>query len=123
MEKRKTICVLEDDRDIREIIEFLLESENYKVMSYPSVAAFNSGAYNQHADAFILDVMLPDGNGLDVCRDLKKDHHTQKIPVLMMSANYSSRDVKDNCAAQDFIAKPFDIGDFLGRVDAQFFPH
>lgn len=123
MKNKKTVCVLEDDKDIREIIEFLLESENYKVFTYASVESFKSGASKQNADAYILDVMLPDGNGLEVCRGLKSDSLTKSTPVLMMSANYSTEDVSSNCTAQDFIKKPFDIGDFVSRLDAQISGH
>ncbi|KLT63980.1 response regulator transcription factor [Pedobacter sp. BMA] len=120
---KKKICILEDDDDIREIITFLLETENYEVCSFATVSAFMKGAPESHADAFVLDVMLPDGNGIDVCKILKADRSTCAIPVLMMSANYSRGDVLYDCAAQDFISKPFDIGDFVHRVDNQAFGH
>ncbi|MFW0718556.1 response regulator transcription factor [Pedobacter sp. N23S346] len=119
MEVRKKVCVLEDDDDIREIIGFLLESEHYEVFAYPSVKDFTLGATAVMPDVFILDIMLPDGNGLDVCNEIKSNVRLSSIPVIMMSANYTENDVKTTCNAQDFIRKPFDIGDFVDRVALQ----
>ncbi|WP_316801544.1 PleD family two-component system response regulator [Pedobacter frigidisoli] len=120
---KKRVCVLEDDDDIREIIIFLLETENYEVCSFATVGAFMEGARDARADAFVLDVMLPDGSGIEVCRILKANLSTCTVPVVMMSANYTKADVLHHCAAQDFISKPFDIGDFVHRVDNQAFGH
>lgn len=119
MEVRRKVCVLEDDDDIREIIGFLLESEHYEVYSYPSVKEFNVATSTFTPDVFILDVMLPDGNGRDVCNSIKSMAKFAAIPVIMMSANYSEGDVTKSCGAQDFIKKPFDIGDFVDRVAIQ----
>ncbi|MBC6110918.1 response regulator transcription factor [Pedobacter sp. CCM 8938] len=116
---RMRICVLEDNNDIREIVEFLLESEQYEVFSYANVCDFMNGALTRQANAFVLDVMLPDGNGIEVCKVLKSLPETMHIPVLMMSANYSTTDANYNCSAEDFIKKPFDIVDFVNRVDLQ----
>lgn len=120
---KKRVCILEDDDDIREVIVFLLESENYQVSAFGTVNDFAEKAYSVGADVFILDVMLPDGNGLEVCRSIKENATTQHVPVLMMSANYSPHDVMLDCRAQDFIRKPFDILDFVKRVGSQAFPH
>lgn len=116
---KKIICVLEDDTDIREVVELLLESENYKVFSFGTVESFMREARGMNPNAYLLDVMLPDGNGMEVCEILKSSAETSTIPVVMMSANYSTESVFLHCKAQDFIKKPFDIMDFLGRVNAQ----
>lgn len=119
MELRKKVCVLEDDDDIREIISFLLESEHYEVFSYPTVKDFTIGVTTITPDIFILDIMLPDGNGIDVCKGIKSNDSYAAIPVIMMSANYTENDVQNNCKPEDFIRKPFDIGDFVDRVALQ----
>lgn len=113
---RKRICVLEDNDDIREIISLILEDAHYEVFAFATVDSFFKRSYNILPDVFLLDVMLPDGNGIDVCNALKVDGQTKNIPILMMSANYSATDVKTNCKAEDFIPKPFDIDDFVNRV-------
>ncbi|TCD12071.1 response regulator [Pedobacter frigidisoli] len=115
----KRVCVLEDDPGIREIIEFLLSEENYEVSGYSNINDFMLNAKNAAPDLFLLDVMLPDGSGLDVCSLLKSSASTKNIPVLMMSAHAGLSEIKNNCQAQGFIAKPFDIYDLLKRVDQQ----
>jgi two-component system phosphate regulon response regulator PhoB len=119
MECKRRVCVLEDNDDIREIIEFLLESEHYEVFSYATVKAFLKDALLNKPDIFVLDVMLPDGNGIEVCKKLKSDLNSSAIPVIMMSANYSESDVRGSLSANDFIKKPFDIGDFVDRIGIQ----
>ena len=116
---RKRICVLEDNDDIREIISIILEDAHYEVFSFSTVESFTKRSYTILPDVFLLDVMLPDGNGLDVCNSLKSTTSTKNIPVVMMSANYSARDIRCNCKAEDFIPKPFDIDDFVARVAVQ----
>lgn len=115
----KRICVLEDNDDIREVISFVLEDEQYEVYSFSNIKDFEKGAKGLHPDAFLLDVMLPDGNGLDVCCGLKAEKETRDVPVLMMSANFSTTQMRKRCTAEDYIHKPFDIYDFVKRIDAQ----
>ncbi|TDG34847.1 response regulator [Pedobacter changchengzhani] len=113
----KKVYVLEDNDDIREIIEFLLVDGGYNFTGFPNAKSFFQGIEGNTPDIFILDIMLPDGNGLDICRDLKERQDTKNVPVLMMSANTDMMTTKNRCKAEDFISKPFDIDDFVGRVD------
>ena len=115
----KHIYLLEDNDDIREIVEMLLEGEVLKVSSFADIASLNKALEHQVPDAFLLDVMLPDGNGLDVCCRLKSSESTANIPIVMMSANYSASKMTELCGADDFISKPFDITDFTSRVTFQ----
>lgn len=115
----KRICVLEDNEDIREIIGFILEDEHYKVKYFKNIQDFKKGANDFHADLFLLDVMLPDGNGLDLCCELKTNKETANMPIVMMSANFSDADMRSKCQAEDYIHKPFDINDFVNRLNAQ----
>ncbi|QDW25113.1 response regulator [Pedobacter sp. KBS0701] len=64
----------------------------------------------------ILDIMLPDGNGIDLYCEIKSDYRTDDIPVMMMSTHPTMGDVRKKCQADDFISKPFDIDHFMGRV-------
>ena len=113
---KKSIYILEDNDDIRELIGFLLTTENYEVHGYPTVKSFKDEMHMGRPDLVILDVMLTDGNGLDVCDELKKNHETHDIPVLMMSAHARFNEVAKVCEAQAFIEKPFDIDDLVSKV-------
>ena len=60
--------------------------------------------------------MLPDGNGIDLCKNLKLSEKTVNIPVIIMSAHAGSQSVLEEACADDFINKPFDLDNFLTRV-------
>lgn len=115
----KKVCVLEDDDGIREVIEFLLSDAHYEVKGFATVSDFMANSKNFIPDLFLLDVMLPDGNGMEVCCLLKASTVTKHIPIVMMSAHAGVKDIDSGCKAQDFISKPFDIDDLLNRVNMQ----
>lgn len=114
---KKCIYVVEDNPSIREIIEFLLIEEFYEVKACANSKVFWQEMNLQLPDMVILDIMLPDGNGIDICTALKSNITTYAIPVMMMSANNRLSAVKAKCAAEDFINKPFDLNDFAARVE------
>lgn len=112
----KEIYILEDDDGIRELIEFLLTSEDYAVKTFPTARSFQESISHSIPDLFLLDIMLPDGNGLDLCKKLKNTTKTKDVPVVLMSAH---ADIKKMDGADDFIAKPFDVDELLSRITAQ----
>jgi len=114
---KKCIYVVEDNANIREIIEMLLTEEQYEVMACPNEKEFWLLMKNHLPDMVVLDVKLPDGNGLEICEKLKYSSKTHDIPVLMMSANNYLHTVKSKCHADNFINKPFDINDFVERIE------
>ena len=115
----KCIYVVEDNAGIRDVIEFLLTEEKYLVKTCPTATKFWQQMKKHIPDMIVLDIMLPDGNGIEICDQLKKNAKTYNIPIMMMSANNHLNMVKTKCAAEDFINKPFDINDFLDRIDRQ----
>ncbi|MES2828685.1 MAG: response regulator [Bacteroidota bacterium] len=114
---KKCIYVVEDNPCIREIIEYMLTEDLYDVKACANTNSFWREMDNGLPDMVILDVMLPDGNGLDICNALKQNSKTYNIPVMMMSANNHINAVKAKCRAEDFINKPFDLNDFASRVE------
>jgi DNA-binding response OmpR family regulator len=114
---KKCIYVVEDNAGIRDVIEFLLTEEQYEVITYPNINAFWKQMQNHIPDMVILDIMLPDGNGLDVCNQLKSSLKTHDLPIMMMSANNHLNQVKSKCLADEYINKPFDLDDFAKRID------
>lgn len=112
----KEIFIVEDDDGIRELIEFLLVSQQYSVKTFPTARAFHKTVPDEVPDLFLLDIMLPDGNGLDLCKELKKNENTRSIPVVLMSAH---ADINRMEGADDFIAKPFDVDELLSRIQRQ----
>jgi len=114
---KKCIYVVEDNPAIRDVIEFLLTEELYEVTACKNTQDFWKEMTSHLPDMVVLDIMLPDGNGIDICTQLKGSVKTHDIPVMMMSANNHLNAVKAKCSAEDFINKPFDLNDFAGRIE------
>ncbi|WP_443946682.1 response regulator transcription factor [Pedobacter sp. AW1-32] len=114
-----TVFVLEDNDEIREVIQMVLEEEQLEIQTFPNVSVFLAALETSVPNLFLLDVMLPDGNGIDVCTRLKADTKTAHVPVIMMTANSNVEKMKAAANAEDFIAKPFDIYDLAERVHKQ----
>jgi DNA-binding response OmpR family regulator len=119
----KQIHVVEDDQDIRHIIEFILEEEGYQVKLFPNVTSFHDAMANSIPDLFLLDVMLPDGNGIELCREIRTTKNIKDIPIIVMSANAQPANVLKQCPANDFISKPFDLTDILSKISRQIALH
>lgn len=113
----KRIHVLEDDTDIRYIIEFLLKDEGYELQLSSSFTELKEKLKDSVPDLFILDVMLPDGDGAEICADLKGDLFTKHIPIIVMSANDQNKTKSIEAGADDYIKKPFDIDYIVNRID------
>jgi len=113
----KTIFIVEDETGIRDALQLLLSFENYDVRSFSTFKAFTERDKSAVPDIFILDVMLPDGLGTDLCNQLKKEPETSHIPVIIISAHAKAENVINSCEADEFIPKPFDIDDVLMKIE------
>jgi DNA-binding response OmpR family regulator len=116
----KRIALIEDDADIAFTVRLNLEREGYTVEHYSrgddGLAAVQSGG----ADFVILDLNLPDLDGLTICRELRRDPKTSSLPILMLTARGSERDRVTGLelGADDYLTKPFSIRELLARVSA-----
>ncbi|MBE9602380.1 response regulator transcription factor [Pedobacter sp. MC2016-24] len=113
----KRIHVLEDDEDIRYIIGVLLKDEGYELQLSSTFSELKEKLKDSVPDLFILDVMLPDGDGSDICTDLKTDMFTKHIPIIVMSANDQNKERSIAAGANDYISKPFDIDYIVKRIN------
>ena len=112
---KKIVYLLEDDEGIREMLEFLLSSLKLNVVACATVKVFKEKMKLALPDLIILDIMLPDGNGETVGRELSMQPETCGIPILFMSANVKFT-LPEQLAAYDFIPKPFDISSFQNKI-------
>jgi two-component system phosphate regulon response regulator PhoB len=112
----KIIQVVEDDPDIRFILEYVLVDSGFILETFDSIKAFSNRHRKVDIDLILLDVQLPDGNGIELCNHLKTSELTRHIPVVIMSANASSSRAIIEGKADDFIAKPFDVDVFVARI-------
>lgn len=111
--KSDLIYILEDDLDIGDLMSIVLD--DYQTKIFTTVARFEKAMADQLPTLLLLDIMLPDGNGLEICKQLKSDPATAHIPVILLSASYSTETVKD-AGADLFISKPFDIYELKEKV-------
>ena len=113
----KIIQIIEDDEAIRDVIEYILQQSDYEVTVASNAKEFKINLFNTLPDLILMDVRLPDGNGLQLCRKLKQSIETKNIPVIIMSANASAKESKEVAIADDFIAKPFDLDDLIKIIE------
>ena len=114
--KGKNIYLLEDDPDIQEIIRYLLVRDGHKVFAFEKVKDFNRQLEAGLPDLFILDINLPDGNGLEIVKNLTASI-APVAPVLLMSADIMNERRALESGANTFISKPFRVEELLSTVD------
>ena len=112
----RKIFLVEDDPGIREVLEMVLSSENYEVQTFSTVTAFAQRDTNVNPDLYLFDVSLPDGSGIDLCNEIKKNINNINVPVIIMSAHAQPKYINDACQPDEFISKPFDIDNLLLKV-------
>ncbi len=114
------IYIVEDDASIREIETIALRNSNYTVQAFERASEFNKKIEEIIPDLILLDVMLPDGDGYEICRKLRQDPQTKRIPVIMVTAKTGEMDMVRGLdgGADDYIRKPFSIMELLSRVKA-----
>ena len=114
------IYIVEDDSEIREMETYALKSSGFEVNSFDCAKAMDEAVKACVPDLFILDIMLPGEDGLSILRRLRAQESTKNVPVIMLTAKSSELDkVKGlDAGADDYIAKPFGILEFISRVKA-----
>lgn len=119
MSKEK-ILIVEDEKDIVELLHYNLEKENFKIQSANNGQKALDLVRKNHPDLVILDLMLPEIDGLEVCRILKRDPKTSHIPIIMLTAKAGESDkiVGLELGADDYITKPFSIKELIARIKA-----
>ena len=111
----KSIFVIEDNEDIGFILDYFLREEGFRVRLFASAEDFTNAFKEEVPDIFLVDVMLPDGDGISLCNLIKHDSRSAAIPVLIMSAHSDDTSLK-KCKAEEFIPKPFDLFELTGRI-------
>lgn len=114
------IYVVEDDKSIQEIETFALQNIGYQVEGFATAEQFYSALNRQLPDLVLLDVMLPDEDGLSIVKKLRTREDTALIPIIMVTAKTSEIDkVKGlDMGADDYMTKPFGVMELISRVKA-----
>lgn len=116
----QTIFVLEDEPDISRLIQYQLESAGYVVRPYVAINQILSDAERQPPALFLLDIMVPGGDGLDLCRRLRLNPTLSVVPIVFLTARAAENDrvLGLEMGADDYITKPFSTRELVARVKA-----
>ncbi|MFM7705639.1 MAG: response regulator [Rubrivivax sp.] len=114
------LLLIDDDQRLVGMVGDYLRGHGYEVASASSLHEGRERLSREAADALILDLMLPDGDGLDLARELRADPRTRRLPLLMLSARGEPMDriVGLEVGADDYLAKPFEPRELLARLKA-----
>jgi two-component system alkaline phosphatase synthesis response regulator PhoP len=117
---KKKILVIEDDRDISELITYNLEREGYEIACLYDGSQAIDFVHKRKPELIILDLMLPEVDGIEICRTLKSDPATKHIPIVMLTAKSEEADVVVGLqmGADDYIPKPFSPKVLVARIKA-----
>ena len=112
------ILIVEDEPDIRDTLNYNFEKEGFKVLSSPDGKSALKLLENNKPDIVILDLMLPDMSGLDLCRQIKNDKKLSNTSIIMLTAKSEEVDriVGFELGADDYVTKPFSIRELILRV-------
>jgi len=118
----KKILIIEDEKDIQDLLELYLKREGYLIQGAKDGNTGVRRATKERFDLIILDLMLPELDGLEVCRILRSKPETAQIPMIMLTAKAEEADriVGLEMGADDYITKPFSPREVVARVKALF---
>lgn len=114
----QTILIVDDQQDILKVISRRLQNSGFTtLMTERGMECIEMAVYHK-PDAILLDIMMPDANGLDICKQLKSNPVTSSIPILLVSGKILPQDVSDgfSAGANDYIKKPFEHVELIERV-------
>ena len=114
------IYCVEDDASIRELMEYALRASGFRVMGIPDAAALWQRLGEQVPELILLDIMLPDEDGISILKKLRASPATAQIPVIMATAKGTEFDkvIGLDLGADDYLAKPFGMMEMVSRVKA-----
>ncbi|HRY28421.1 MAG TPA: response regulator transcription factor [Elusimicrobiota bacterium] len=115
------ILVVEDDPDVMAFVRAGLSFKEYDTLEAMNGRDAVAAAKGKLPDLILLDLMLPDMDGMEVCRQLKADEKTKSIPIIMITARHDVADIVRGLetGANDYVTKPFDVMELVARVRTQ----
>ncbi len=114
------IYLLEDDENIRDFTVYALQTSGFEVQGFALPSAFRAAVAEHIPDLALLDIMLPEEDGLSVLRWLRSHSATQKMPIMMLTAKSTEFDKVTglDSGADDYLAKPFGVMELISRIRA-----
>lgn len=120
MKNERMIAIVDDEPDILRLVSLHLEKASFSVRSFPDATSFLEFIARKTPDLILLDLMLPDEDGLEVCRQLKRSSKYSSIPIIMLTSKSRETDkiIGLELGADDYVTKPFSPRELLARVKA-----
>ena len=114
------VYILEDDDNIRKLINYSLKSQGFEVQDFALPSAFWTALQTTNPDLLLLDIMLPEEDGISILKKLRSNPKTSTIPVIMLTAKDSEYDVVTglDSGADDYVTKPFGMMALVSRIKA-----
>jgi len=122
MQPDKIILIIDDDEDFQTILKMSLHQSGFKVRSLYHGEITNTLHEQPVPDIILLDIDLPDGNGVEVSKRLKSNTFTKDIPVIMVSANPFLDELCKEAGANDYVQKPFALKTLIQKVEESLTP-
>src|SRR5918999_5369667 len=118
----RKIALIEDDSDLYSLIKYNLEKEGFTLVGAQTGKGAMELCRRERPDLIILDIMLPDSDGLDICKGIRGHSELAHIPVIFLTARASETDriVGLELGANDYIVKPFFVRELIARIKIQF---
>jgi len=118
----KKIVLIEDDADLYSLIQYNLDKEGFAMVGSQTGKGAIELCRRERPDLIILDIMLPDSDGLDICKGIRANSELQHIPVIFLTARASETDriVGLELGANDYIVKPFFVRELIARIKIHF---
>jgi len=118
----KKIVLIEDDADLFALLKYNLEKEGFQLTGSQTGKGALELCRRVRPDLILLDIMLPDSDGLEICKGIRKDAELMQVPVIFLTARASETDriVGLELGANDYIVKPFFIRELIARIKLQF---
>ena len=115
---KKTILIVDDSKDIAELTQRLLENRGFSVVSITEGNRTLAVSKEKKPDLILLDMLLEDKTGLEICHELKTDPVTKNIPVILATGNVQPAETGTKFIAPDsYLIKPFEIEELLGQIN------
>lgn len=114
------VYILEDDDNIRKLINYSLKSQGFEAQDFALPSAFWTALQTKNPDLLLLDIMLPEEDGISILKKLRSNPKTSTIPVIMLTAKDSEYDVVTglDSGADDYVTKPFGMMALVSRIKA-----
>lgn len=119
---KKKIAIVDDEQDIRDLVQMYLSKSGFQTACFEDGTSFISYLQKETPDAIILDIMLPDTDGFEICKKMRQNSKFRDIPIIMLTAKSDEMDrvIGLEIGADDYVVKPFSPRELTARVKAIF---